>query len=92
MREAWTKRTANPVKRFGGHALQRLRDQQLSAHPLCEQCEKQGRTRRATIRDHRIPLAEGGTEHPSNIQSLCDDCHDEKTREESMRGRRRAHR
>jgi 5-methylcytosine-specific restriction enzyme A len=42
------------------------------------------------IRDHKIPLAEGGTEDPSNIQGLCPPCNVKKTAAESLRGRQRA--
>jgi hypothetical protein len=44
----------------------------------------------ATVRDHIVPLAEGGTEDESNIQPLCLDCSDAKTERESMRGVRRS--
>ena len=44
----------------------------------------------ATIRDHVVPLAEGGEDDEENVQPLCQDCSDAKTREESKRGQRRA--
>lgn len=34
-------------------------------------------------RDHIVPLHNGGTSHPSNIQLLCIPCHKEKTIEEN---------
>lgn len=39
--------------------------------------------------DHIVPLAEGGTDEPSNKQTLCKPCHDKKTRPEIRRGRQR---
>ncbi len=33
--------------------------------------------------DHIVRLADGGTDHPSNLQSLCEDCHKEKTAAEN---------
>lgn len=37
--------------------------------------------------DHRIPLAEGGTEDDANLQWLCrTPCHAEKSRQEATRG------
>lgn len=79
--------------RIRGGALQRLRAELFANEPLCRLCVQQGRTRAATIRDHMVPLAEGGTDAPENIQPLCRDCSDIKTREESRRGikRWRAH-
>jgi 5-methylcytosine-specific restriction endonuclease McrA len=32
----------------------------------------------ATERDHIIPIADGGTEHPDNTQGLCSQCNAEK--------------
>jgi 5-methylcytosine-specific restriction protein A len=55
-------------------------------------CLKDGRDRMATIRDHVIPLAEGGLDDETNVQALCQDCSDVKTAEESKRGVRRSHR
>jgi 5-methylcytosine-specific restriction protein A len=48
---------------------------------------KAGRVRVASIRDHIVPLAEGGRDDESNVQPLCEECSDAKTIEESKRGR-----
>ena len=48
-----------------------------------------GRYRPATIRDHIVPLAEGGLDHDQNVQALCVACHDAKTQAESQRGQKR---
>ena len=42
-----------------------------------------------TIRDHIVPLMEGGTDVPENIQPLCQACSDRKTQAEAQRGRGR---
>ena len=52
----------------------------------CVQC---GRRSDPLIADHIIPVAEGGTDHASNGQTLCPACHDTKTRQEIARGRAR---
>ena len=49
-------------------------------NPLCVECAKRGRVTVATIRDHIIPLAEGGEDVPENTQPF-------KTKAESARGR-----
>jgi 5-methylcytosine-specific restriction protein A len=87
-RPAWGH--ARPVKRIGGHKLQRLRAQLFRQHPLCVLCLATGRTALATIRDHIIPLIEGGTETDDNIQALCQSCSDAKTQREAERGKWRA--
>jgi 5-methylcytosine-specific restriction enzyme A len=56
--------------------------------PCCEPCEKLGRVRLATIRDHRIPLAEGGADDETNEQAICAPCHEEKSLAEALRGRK----
>ena len=57
--------------------------------PLCEACEAQGLVEMATIRDHRIPLAEGGLDDETNEQAICAPCHEIKSQAEALRGRRR---
>lgn len=86
---AWAKRAGAP-KRMRGRKLQRARERLFAERPLCERCEEAGQVRLATQRDHRVPLAEGGTDDPENIQALCDGCHAEKTLAESIRGRARS--
>lgn len=47
---------------------------------LCRQCREQGRTTAATQLDHIVPVFKGGDKYEeSNLQPLCDDCHDDKT-------------
>jgi 5-methylcytosine-specific restriction protein A len=49
-----------------------------------------GKRTLATIRDHIVPLAEGGQDTETNAQPLCQACSDTKTYAEAQRGRRRA--
>ena len=67
-----------------------MRAELFAAKPLCAECERQGRTALAVIRDHVIPLAEGGEDSSNNEQGLCVACHEVKTKAESARGIRRA--
>jgi 5-methylcytosine-specific restriction protein A len=75
------------IARIRGAKLQQMRQRLFQRHPLCEPCEAAGRLTLATIRDHRIPLAEGGTEDEANEQAICASCHEAKTQEEARRGR-----
>lgn len=75
--------------RLRGRGLQRERRALFEREPLCRICMQQGRVSAATIRDHVIPLAEGGEDIDSNIQPLCRPCSDLKTAAESQRGRDR---
>ena len=49
---------------------------------LCQYCRTEGVYTPATDVDHRIPKTDGGTDHLDNLQSLCKNCHNEKTASE----------
>ncbi len=85
-RKPWAK--TKEVKRMTGRRLQKERERLFREQPLCEQCLRDGRYSIATIRDHIIPLAEGGLDLGENVQALCHECHDKKTAQEAARGRR----
>ena len=65
---------------------QRARKVYLAAHPLCEECRKNGRYVKATDVDHII--AHRGDQDlfwdQSNWQALCHSCHSKKTNREDM--------
>lgn len=82
----WTKRADSP-KRITGRKLQRMRDELFKAQPLCVECLKHGRLTPATERDHIMPLFEGGTDTDDNVQALCHDCHEIKSKAERIRAR-----
>lgn len=69
-----------------GRKLQQARQRLFAEQPLCVLCLQQGRYALATIRDHIVPLAEGGVDDDTNVQGLCNDCSDTKTRQEAKRG------
>jgi 5-methylcytosine-specific restriction enzyme A len=85
--QAWARRVDVP-KRVTGRRLQRMRANLFRRQPLCEVCLGKGVTTPATIRDHRIPLAEGGADDETNEQAICEPCHAEKSAAEALRGRR----
>ena len=74
------------MARVTGRKLQHLRQRLFDKHPLCVLCLAKGRTAVATIRDHVVPLAEGGPDTEENTQAICVECHEVKTAEESKRG------
>ena len=79
-----------PVTRVRGRELQRRRAALFARQPWCVECLKNGTRTRATIRDHTIPLAEGGRDDATNEQALCRLCSDRKSHGEAQRGVRRA--
>ena len=70
------------TERTRGSKWMKIRAKWLNAHPLCVECEGRGYARPATQLDHIIPLWQGGKDDESNYQSLCVECHAEKTAEE----------
>ena len=61
-------------KRYG-YQWRKVRARFLQAHPLCEECLKQGRTTPATEVHHILPLSRGGTHAEHNLKPLCHRCH-----------------
>ena len=59
---------------------QRLR--RLRAEPLCRDCASAGIVREATVPDHIVPLAQGGSDEDSNIRCLCREHHLVRTAEQ----------
>ena len=56
----------------------------LKAHPLCAECQRQGRLTAATEVDHIIPH-KGNKDlfwNEDNLQALCHECHSRKTGKE----------
>lgn len=90
-REKWAK-PATATKRTTGRKLQAMRAALFARCPLCVECDRQGRVTEATQRDHVVPLAEGGADDDSNVQALCDACHEAKSQGEAARARRGARR
>ena len=76
------------AERLRGRAavVQRLR--RLQAEPLCQDCAARGLVREATVPDHIVPLAKGGSDDDSNIRCLCADCHKARTAEQFGHRRR----
>ena len=85
----WRSSTGVPVKRIRGRELQRRRAWLFAQRPWCSLCIVRGIHAKATIRDHIIPLAEGGPDDETNEQGLCAPCSKTKTEAESQRGVRR---
>lgn len=75
---------------YQSKAWQRLRLYQLSVEPLCEHCSLSGCTEPATVADHIVSLTLNYDRRldPDNLQSLCDRCHNIKSRQEQIQYRR----
>lgn len=55
---------------------------------LCRPCHEKGRYTEATSVDHIVPRSKGGTNCESNLQAICGDCHDAKSKREANAGYR----
>lgn len=69
--------------RMTGRPLQRRNRRFLREHPLCVECERQDRVAAAQQVDHVVPLHLGGADDESNLQGLCCECHERKTKNEA---------
>ena len=77
-------RDPNSNKRYG-RAWKRIRDRYIKAHPLCEECERNGRIKPAEEVHHILPLSKGGGNETSNLMALCKSCHSKITAESGDR-------
>lgn len=77
-----TKQHGSVGKRLHNRRWQRIRRFVLLEQPLCRTCTARGVVRASTEVDHIKPLHQGGTDDRENLQGLCSDCHDAKTRQE----------
>lgn len=78
-----TRRIAQPTKRIRGGNLQRRNARLFMRNPLCVHCLLVGRATEASEWDHIIRLADGGADDESNLQGLCWECHQKKTKLEN---------
>lgn len=73
-------------KRTRGRKWLRLRHVVLVEEPVCQSCE-----RRPSVEvDHIKPISKGGDDTRDNLQGLCLDCHEVKTRHD-LGLKRKAH-
>jgi len=63
------------IKRQYGRHWEKVRDLYIARHPLCEDCEAEGKLVPAAHVHHILPLTEGGTHAEENLRALCLPCH-----------------
>lgn len=71
-------------KRYG-RRWRKIRKTYITAHPLCEECKRQGKITPAEEVHHIKPLSDGGTHDYENLMSLCKSCHSKITAKEGGR-------
>ena len=73
------KRAKGKSNRLRGRLWQKIaREARERDGYMCQQCGCW-----AKEVDHKIPLRDGGTDDPENLQVLCGDCHKAKSRREA---------
>lgn len=77
------------TKKRYGRSWKRIRDSYVALHPLCDQCERNGKVTPAEEVHHILPLSKGGTHATQNLMSLCTSCHSEITAREGGRWQRK---
>jgi 5-methylcytosine-specific restriction enzyme A len=79
-------RPSSAMRGYGaGH--RKKRERLLNERPLCVACQAEGKASLASIRDHIVPLEDGGTDGRDNEQPLCETCHNKKTHQDKVRRR-----
>jgi 5-methylcytosine-specific restriction protein A len=74
----------NRHQRGYGYAWEKLRASVLERDTgLCQPCLRNAHVTAASQVDHITPKAQGGTDHPSNLEAICEPCHKAKTARES---------
>lgn len=63
------------TERLRGRAAVERRQRWLRLHPLCVQCEAEGKVTVGDVVDHKVPLWKGGADDESNFQTLCQTPH-----------------
>lgn len=63
---------------------EKVRKSFLASCPLCERCEESGQVKVASIVHHRDRNPRNNIE--SNLEALCNDCHEREHRAERFRG------
>lgn len=77
-----------PTERTRGTTWMTIREKLLRQAPHCAECLKDGKVTPANEVDHILPLSMGGTDDMTNLQGLCYEHHQTKTKQEIelMRG------
>lgn len=88
-RKPWQRTTPRRQPGGSGWAWQRIRLAILQRDGGLCRLRLDGCTTRAEVIDHRVNIANGGSDDPSNLQSACKRCHNKKTGQESAAGRTR---
>ena len=83
-RAPFERRSGYKDRRIRGRAGQRLRAAVLAEEPFCRLCLPLGKRVKADVVDHIVALAMGGSNERSNMQALCNPCHDEKSKAERI--------
>lgn len=86
-REAWAGRGSGASRGYGW-AWDRLKRKILKRDGYVCQDQRvcKGLTKADEV-DHVVPKAEGGTDAPENLRSICTPCHRDKTRGEALKAR-----
>ena len=88
----WQSYKGSSKSRGYGYAWNKLRLKALERdRHLCQMCLKRGVYTTATDVDHIIPLAQGGSDAMENLQSLCHECHKQKTCQERLNNKNYLH-
>lgn len=82
-------RQVDNTKFYNSKQWRATRNFYIQSSPLCEECNRKNITTGGQVVDHIIPMTMGG--HPtdySNLQTLCNHCHNQKSAREGVEYRK----
>jgi len=86
--KAWDHNGKTRHQRGYGNNWVKLRKQALTRDDyLCQECLREGIYTQAKEVDHVIPKTNGGTDHMSNLESICKPHHKQKSLREAKEGK-----
>lgn len=90
--EAWASNKGKSAHSRGyGYGWKKLRNRILKRDDyLCQSCLRADIIKEAKEVDHILNKKRGGTDHESNLEALCCECHKKKTQSERNDGRHKA--
>jgi 5-methylcytosine-specific restriction protein A len=68
------RRDPNTNKRYG-NKWREIRERYVKAHPLCEECLKEGWYVPVDVVHHKLPTRDGGGHNEGNLMSVCNHHH-----------------
>jgi len=92
LRRTQVRRFQKGATSYSSRSWRRLREQKLARDPMCEDCQKAGRTRAGSVVDHRERHCGDVSKFLvslDELRTLCEHCHNRRTADQTWHGGRK---